>query len=272
MGVGDYESAYSILKQIGKTEAIAASKYDRAIALIDAEDYEAAYLLLDGLDYKDSAAKLNSIKPQYNEILLRRAEVGSYVFFGSYEQDNITSNGKEDIEWLVLAKEGNRALLISRYALGCQPYNTSRTDTTWETCSLRKWLNGTFINNAFTADEQNSIQRTTVTADKNPSYSTSPGNKTTDKVFLLSIAEANKYFDSNSARACSATAYAKAQGAYTNSDNGNCWWWLRSPGYNSHYVSRAYSIGSIDYYGSNVNFDYDAVRPVLWISLDASLD
>ena len=72
---------------------------------------------------------------------------------------------------------------------------------------MRKWLNGTFISNAFSSDEQNMIQSTTVTADKNPSYSTSPGNNTTDKVFLLSITEVNQYFSSNSARECQGTAY-----------------------------------------------------------------
>ena len=40
--------------------------------------------------------------------------VGSIVTFGAYEQDDDTSNGKEDIEWFVLANEGNRSLLISR--------------------------------------------------------------------------------------------------------------------------------------------------------------
>ncbi|MDO4177430.1 MAG: hypothetical protein Q4D99_08190, partial [Bacillota bacterium] len=84
---GDYEAAYALLEEIGNNDAIASSKYDRAIPLIDNGDYEAAYILLDGLDYKDSADRLDSIKPVYQKILLARAEVGSYVFFGSYEQD-----------------------------------------------------------------------------------------------------------------------------------------------------------------------------------------
>ena len=209
----------------------------------------------------DSAAKINEVKQK-----LSATEVGSVVFFGSYEQDNVASNGKEAIEWIVLAKEGNRALLISRFALDCQRYNSNFADGTWETSSLRKWLNGTFISNAFSSDEQNMIQTTTVTADKNPSYSTSPGNDTTDKVFLLSITEVYKYFSSNSARQCKGTDYCYAQGAYKG-NNGNCWWWLRSPGYNSNYAAFVLYDGSVIDYGLGVDDVSDAVRPALWINL-----
>ena len=193
---GDYDSAYELLEELGKSEDIASNKYDRAIKYIDSGDYKAAYMLLDGLSYKDSAEKLLRIKPQYYKFLLKNSKVGDIVYFGTYEQDNDTSNGKEDIEWLVLAKKGNRILVISDKALDRQPYNSSRTRVTWETCTLRKWLNNDFINAAFSAEERAKIPTVTVSADKNPSYSTSPGNNTTDKVFLLSITEVNKYFSS----------------------------------------------------------------------------
>lgn len=268
---GDYEAAYALLEEIGNSDAIASSKYDRAVALINSNDYEAAYILLNGLDYKDSANKRKMIEESdawvRTDAWMRICPVGGTFFFGSYEQDNNKSNGKEDIEWLVLAKEGNKALVISKYALDCQRYNTSNTDVTWETCSLRKWLNGTFLSAAFNSEEQNSIISSTVTADKNPSYRISPGNNTTDKVFLLSITEVNKYFSSDSARQCSATAYAKAQGAYTNTGNGYCWWWLRSPGRNSNDAADVLHDGSVYDFGSDVNDSDDAVRPALWINL-----
>ena len=200
--------------------------------------------------------------------------VGDTFVFGSYEQDNNNSNGKEDVEWLVLAKEGNKVLVISKYALDCQQYNTSRTSVTWETCSLRKWLNGTFINNAFSAEEQAMIPTVTVSADKNPGYSTDPGNATQDKVFLLSITEANQYFTSDGARKCAPTDYAIAQGAYT-SDNykaggrATCWWWLRSPGYVQDDAALADDDGDVVEYGGRVSSDHRAVRPALWITLDS---
>ncbi len=216
---GDYDSAYALLEEIGNSEAIAASKYDRAIRLIDSGDYEPAYMLLNGLGYKDSNEKLNNIKPQYQQIILGKANVGDIVYFGAYEQDNNTSNGKEDIEWIVLAKENGKVLVISKYALDCQQYNTSYIDVTWQGCSLRKWMNNIFISEAFGSQHQEMILDTNVPADKNPNYTTNPGNATTDKVFLLSIAEAEKYFTTDEARKCAPTAYAKAQGAYTSDSN-----------------------------------------------------
>lgn len=263
---GDYEAAYALLEEIGNSDAIASSKYDRAVAFIDSGDYEAAYLLLNGLNYKDSAEKLESVKPQYQRILFSKAQVGDYVIFGTYEQDSNSSNGKEDIEWLVLAREGDRLLVISKYALDCQKYNTTITGVTWASCSLRTWLNGTFINNAFSSDEQAMIRSTTVTADKNPSYSTSPGNDTNDKLFLLSITEVNKYFSTDSARQCQGTAYCYAQGAYKAS-NGNCWWWLRSPGNYSYYAARVDDDGSVYNRGDYVIYGAIAVRPALWMDL-----
>ena len=195
--------------------------------------------------------------------------VGDIITFGRYEQDNNIINGKEDIEWIVLAKEDNRILIISKYALDCRPYNTSYTGVTWETCTLRKWLNNNFINSAFTADEKAMIPTVTVSADKNPNYSTNPGNATQDQVFLLSITEANKYFSSDSARQCKATEYAVAGGAYVNSDNGNCWWWLRSPGCYQYDAADVRTDGFVNENGYFVYIDFYAVRPALWIDLNS---
>ena len=43
--------------------------------------------------------------------------IGDVITFGKYEQDNKTSNGKEDIEWIILDRQGDKVLLISRMAL-----------------------------------------------------------------------------------------------------------------------------------------------------------
>lgn len=206
---------------------------------------------------------------------VKNASVGDTITFGAYEQDNNTSNGKEAIEWTVLDKDGMSLLLISKQALDCQQYNTSYTDVTWESCSLRKWMNGTFLNKAFNAEEQAQIQNTTVSADKNPEYNTNPGNATTDKVFLLSINEVEKYFNSDEARKCAPTAYAKAQGAYTSdiyktaSGAATCWWWIRSPGSTQYSAAHVYYDGSVNFSGYYVSYASDAVRPALWINLDS---
>lgn len=260
---GDYESAYALLEEIGDNETIVSNKYDRAVKCIETGEYQAAYILLDGLEYKDSTEKFQSIKP----LLLAKAKPGDTVFLGTYEQDNNTSNGKEDIAWLVLEVKDGKALVVSKYALDCKQYNTSNTDVTWETCTLRKWLNNDFINAAFSSYEKAMIPTVTVSADKNPDYSANPGNATQDQVFLLSITEANKYFNSTGARQCEPTDYAVANGSWE-SDSGNfCWWWLRSPGVTQDSAVYVYSGGDVIESGNAVDIGTSAVRPAMWISL-----
>ncbi len=245
-------------------------KYNKAVELMENEKYVEAYEYLIALDgYKDSEEKASSIYSKYKVEELKVAEVGDYVFFGAYEQDNNTSNGKEDIEWLVLEVTDSKVLLISKYALDCKRYNTSYSDVTWETCSLREWLNGDFINTAFAEYEKAMIPTVTVTADANPEYDTSAGSDTQDKVFLLSIVQAYQYFDSSDTRQCKPTDYAVANGAYVNSDNGNCWWWLRSPGIYQYRAAIVDYDGDVGELGSGVDGGSRAVRPALWIDLNS---
>lgn len=254
------------------TVIIPNGKYNDAIALMDAGNIVEAYEALVALDgYKDSADKANSIYDKYmvEKMVekLKVAKAGDYVFFGAYEQDNNTSNGKEDVEWLVLEVKDGKALVVSKYALDCKQYNASNTAVTWETCTLRKWLNNDFINAAFSSYEKAMIPTVTVSADKNPDYSTYPGNATQDQVFLLSITEANKYFNSNGARQCKPTDYAVANDTWE-SDRSYRRWWLRSPGrYQDSAATVSYD-GDVDVRSGSVDCDDLAVRPALWIDLN----
>ncbi len=205
---------------------------------------------------------------------LKEASVGDYVLFGTYEQDNNTENGEEDIEWLVLAKEEDRILVISKYALDCQPYNASYSNITWQTCSLRKWLNDIFLSTAFTDEEKARIPQITVDAARNSFFHTDPGLSTIDQVFLLSEREANHYFSTDEERKCEPTEYAIAKGTRKNNTyklNGRdtCWWWLRSPGYDSDRAAGVRHDGAVWTDGNNVTFEGNAVRPALWIDLSA---
>ena len=253
------------------TVIIPNGKYKDAIALMDAGKLDEAILVFEALEgYKDSANKIEECNINiYGEEVwnkVKSVNVGDTYRFGSYEQDNNKSNGQEDIEWLVLAKEGTKILVISKEALDCKPYNTSYTDVTWETCTLRKWLNNDFINAAFSAEERTMIPTVTVSADKNPTYNTNPGNATQDQVFLLSITEVNKYFSSDSARQCKPTDYAVANGAWRN-DSGNCLWWLRSPGGDQDYAAYVDRDGAVKVSGYGLRLDNRGVRPALWIDL-----
>ena len=170
----------------------------------------------------------------------------------------------------MLESDEETALLISRYALDCKQYNEKFEDTTWETCTLRSWLNNEFFNKAFSAEEKQYILQSDVSADKNPEYSTNPGNATKDNMFLLSIVEANKYFKSDDARKCAPTDYAIQQGAYTSDSykvegRKACWWWLRSPGYISDLAALVHTDGSFDDY--DVYSSSTAVRPCVRVRL-----
>ena len=201
------------------------------------------------------------------ETIFDNPQPGNYVIFGAYEQDSNTSNGKEPIEWLVLDRQDNNVLLISRFALDCRQYNNTLSSITWETSSLRSWLNNSFLNEAFSPDEQIKIVTTQVNADKNPTYSTNPGNNTSDKIFIQSIVETKQYFASDNARQVHATDYAIANGAYLGID-GNAWCWLRSPGYDSEKAAGIMTSGGIDDFGDDVYGDVcGSIRPALWVSL-----
>ncbi len=164
----------------------------------------------------------------------RIPEAGDHVFFGHYEQDNDLNNGPEPIEWRVLTAKGDKMLLISEFILDALPFNEADSGNTWDTCSLRRWLNRDFIDTAFTNEEANGICLTELVPDSNsrlsqrsfevpfPKSDAKQGilddsKNSEDYVFLLSELEVlNSYFKGSvrgdhSKEACSATAYAKSK-------------------------------------------------------------
>ena len=255
------------------TSIIPESKYNDAVALMDSGNYNEAISAFGELNgYKDSSAKINdcyiSIYGEKTWNIINSVKVGDSYILGSYEQDCATINGKEEIEWRVLAKEDSKILLISEYALDCVPFNTTNENITWESCTLRKWLNQNFLNEAFTGNEKNLISTTTVTADKNPKYDKDQGKDTEDKIFLLSISEAEKYF-TNETRWCSPTDYAVANGAYKGDKytNFSCNWLLRTIGAYDGSVADVNQTGLIHEAGFDVDDDDFAVRPAMLIDL-----
>ncbi len=187
------------------------------------------------------------------------------VKFGSYIQKANTTE-KEPIEWLVLDEMGDRKLLISRYCLDCHQFNPKHTEITWATSEIRKWLNEVFINDAFSAEEQTRIIETALHTPKNDVYNTPGGKDTTDKVFFLDLAEAQKYFYVNNERACDSTPYARQQGAYVYA--GASWWWLRSPGANRKFAADIHISGAVFPLGDfGISFLH-GVRPVIWVRFD----
>ncbi|MBQ3775715.1 MAG: serine/threonine protein kinase [Ruminobacter sp.] len=198
---------------------------------------------------------------------------GDIIRYGKYYQD--TDRQKSPIEWLVLDVKEKEVLLISRYALDCKQYYHGYTSTsiTWENCDLRKWLNGDFIKSAFSEEEAERILVSDIKNDDIPQHHKG-GNNTKDRVFCLSISEAEQYFGNDESRKCKPTAYARQQGASVYNDC--CYWWLRSPytpgskfGYfwlmKERNAACVRTVGSLYPIGRSVNYDRVAVRPALRI-------
>lgn len=283
---GQYDDAIAAFAELGDysdaAQQLSEMKYQQANNLNAAARYDEAYAIYVTLTgYKDVDKLLAEDDNMIAAARDAKFAVGNYVSFGTYPQTK-AGNDATPIEWLVLARDGNKALLISRYGLDAQPYNKDNTSVTWETCTLRTWLNSTFYNKAFSSAEQAAILTTDVDNSKNQCYSgwnTSGGNNTQDKVFLLSYAEANKYFgvtydnSSNTKSRVVPTAYAIAQGEWTSPSNKTAdgtdagWWWLRSPGYSQSRAADVNTDGSL--YSSSVSLDSGSVRPALWVNIEA---
>lgn len=232
------------------------------------------------------------------------------VYYGNYAQSDSAGATKDPIKWRVLSNNSNdtqaqnkQLFLLSDQNLDACPYNTSETSITWEKSTIRSWLNGygsslndagtdyssnNFINTAFPTDEQDAIAETYVynktqsdgTSEPNPFFSTSGGEDTNDKIFLLSIEEALKTdygfnrsysatFD-NSGRVSTNTAYVA--GYEGMNDNGQAdYWWLRSPGQYDTDAAGVQYIGYLDRYGISVDNRDVAVRPAFNLNLSSVL-
>ena len=157
-------------------------------------------------------------------------------------------------DWRVLELRDGKALVLSERILMGRIYNP--TDATWETSDMRRYLNCVFYDNTFTAEEKAWISESKIDNNDNPQFNTSGGGQTEDKVFLLSIEEAKKYFGNDSERIALDVNSGRA-----------LWWWLRSPGGRSDRVAGVYNDGGIGVHGYSIRRETGGVRPALWINL-----
>ena len=252
-----------------------------------------------------------------NPVVTSTLSTWDTLIFGNYWQEDTNGDGvadqnddKQPIQWRVLSVDGNDAFLMAEKTLDNQCYNEHPKSSTgggkelwatWETCTLRTWLNDTFLNAAFTDEEKNAIADTTVVTPGEDPWNTGTltdgGNDTVDKVYLLSLEEIrnSEYgFDSqpegylgngqdcwrlSQTIASTNTAYATAQGALTFEEKearekypseiraiGNTYcWWLRSPGWDGMSAVTVL-IGIVSITGSTHN-DELGIRPVIHLDL-----
>ncbi|MCM1161029.1 MAG: DUF6273 domain-containing protein [Roseburia sp.] len=196
----------------------------------------------------------------------------------------------EKLKWKVLQNDGSTLFVAADKAIDCKNYNDESINTTWETSTIRNWLNNSFYGTAFSSSEQNAIVAQNVVNEDNPDYGTEygaeGGNNTNDKIYLLSIGEVENetygfysdYSTNSASRWVQPSNYARARGTYTynssyTGENDNCWWWLRSPGSGSHCAAYVDNCGYVSRNGSDVHSDYGSVGvcPALHINLSSDL-
>ena len=183
-------------------------------------------------------SKLGDYKDAITKTLIARA-----VKFGSYV-------------WRILDAQDGKMLLITEDIIEERPFNSELANVTWANCTLRMYLNGDFYKR-FNQVEKSRIMEVFNATPDNLIYGTDGGNDTTDKIFLLSIEEASKYFKDDTDRV------ANYQGKSSS-------WWLRSPGGSGGFAAYVYRNGDV---GSNSNriTDHLGVRPALWLNLESNI-
>ena len=218
------------------------------------------------------------------------------LYFGTYQQSSDGNGGynTDPIKWRVLENADGQLFLLSDQNLDVFQYHTDWEEITWERSTMRSWLNGygasennggdsgtdytsdNFISTAFSEKEQKAIAETTVVNDDNPNHNTDGGNNTTDKIFLLSIAEASNssYFANDASRISTNTAYVvddgKIGGDMYSAGKGD-WWWLRSPGISAYYAAGVAGNGDVDNAGFHGDDEDRAVRPAFHLDLNSVL-
>ena len=150
----------------------------------------------------------------------------------------------EPIKWKILSSSNGKLTLYAEDIIEQSRWDSS-VILNYKTSTIRSFINGDFLNGAFSSEEQAMIQATTV--DNGTSTVPSAGascvcENTTDKVFLLSykdVINGETYGFTNSSRMKQATDFAKANGLYVSvssvTSENQTMYWTRSPYDNSTY-------------------------------------
>ncbi|MBR1900016.1 MAG: hypothetical protein IJ820_03010 [Lachnospiraceae bacterium] len=200
---------------------------------------------------------------------------GDTVSFGTFEQDGETDNGPEAVPWTVLEVREDRALLLARDILSPGTYHDQYEAVTWEECTLRHWLNDTFLRDSFTEDEKEMILTASNENPDNPGMESHGCGVTKDKVFLLRMEEYSAYMRTEEDRfvtgSAGPTRYALLRHLETDGETGEnpgkACWWLRTAGsdqYAAVFVDRG---GTIHAAGAQVSHPtYCGIRPAVWVT------
>ena len=220
-----------------RMESIYQQAKDKFLHYAGPEDLEEAVALFRQIpDYRQSAAYVNKC-----ETLLAYMP-GCRVTFGCFEG--------RPIDWRVVDQRGKMRLLLAEDVVTRHCYHrTTLEDATWSDCSLRKWLNKDFLEQAFTLAERMKIVPNKIKNLRNRKFYTQGGPDTMDRVHIPGVEEIERYMPDPASRA------------------GGEWWWLRCPGSNLFSAVAVYDDGSIYENGIHIDYEGGGVRPAVWVLL-----
>ena len=214
----------------------------------------------------------HEIYENYNRVSsLKNLKVGDVVEFGRFYDIVDDEILKVPIKWQVLDELNGFALLITDYIIKTMPYNYSWSPTNWKESNIRTWLNNDFYDIAFNDTEKHQIQKVITENTGNFSYNINDQFQTNDHVFLLSIEEARKYYNTSEAYMALGTEYAIREGLWISryaTSVGFSVWWLRSPGRTWSSAAIVHAAGGIGLGGDGVATRGNGVRPCIWVKID----
>ena len=139
-------------------------------------------------------------------------KTGDIVTMGAWPQ-GADQEAREPLAWRVLEVRDGAALLLCDRAIAYQMYHEAFKPVTWHSCTLRRWMNGEFLDACFTEEEKARIVPTDTAKD------------TQDSVFCLSRDEVEDLLPD---RLAQPTEHANLYGTYIRCEYAR--WWLRSRG------------------------------------------
>ena len=198
-----------------------------------------------------------------------QVQVGDSVYMGQYY---VSSRVLKPLAWRVLAKENDRCLLITEKCIDWRRYHPGGSSS-WAHCDLRYDLQF-LAEDLFTEEEWNIVLESAVLtapvliqtdedqalAEQTPDA----GEQSMDRLFLLSVYEAARYFADDADRKCAGTPYAVSKGCYNNGALDGACWWLRTNGYQKSYKAEVLPNGEINGSGDEID-EESGIRPAMWV-------
>lgn len=271
MESGDFDGSIAIFTELGEyldcKEKITETMYQKGLYLMTIKEHIEAYKVFTEIEnYKNCKDLIIDCSEANKYVDIFCSSKGDTVSFGYYEQDNNFDNGKEPIEWVILKKEENKLLIISKKIIEKQIYTNSRI-ANWTSSNVKTFLNDGFLLNSFSNEELEFIKPTEISIINYDEYKKFEG-KSENKVFLLSKSEYEELVVASPADLFELTDYVRST---SNID----YWALRTNyvEYNDNYIllNKSY-LKCINKDGKIYNKDSGylmvGLRPAMWISAE----